>query len=598
VPLHYGVVTLLEERANAAHATSSPALDRVLETVNRQAQLIGNVDAVIRTRLSQTAAHYWRTPGTASAMVCSALVLYAGYLALLAPGAAGRADGATVPALLRGAAAVIPLAPAWSVTVTPPAYIGGTTSALGDVEVVRGTEGSRLRVQFGDSTRTLAMPERPATVEVRFGDTRRLFALVPQPDSLPQVVLLSPAADSVYRDSTGQLLLAAQATDDFGLAAILFDVIVTSGEGERYDARRLSLGARVLRGERSVRHEHLLRFSDLSLRSGDIVHVRAVAPDRNPRAGRAPGVSDTRSFRIARASEYDSVAVDGAPPPPVDSSLMSQRMLLMLTERLQAQRARLDNALLVRESRKLAADQARLRRAVSAAVFQRFGSEAEAEHVHYEGDGHEHGVAVVGGRLVESSTEAARTGGETDAAIVAVNRPLLEAYNAMWDAGRELELAEPGAAIPHMQRALEAIQRARAAERLYLRGRVRPVVVDVARVRMAGRDTGQSSRRPTARVDEAIRARLDGRLLRAATRYATDGGAEELRDSLFVLRIDMLVGAPEAAVIVGEVIDALQSRGATAEAPPDTVTDALVRARRALMPVASYRGGVLPWSVP
>ena len=55
---------------------------------------------------------------------------------------------------------------------------------------------------------------------------------------------------------------------------------------------------------------------------------------------------------------------------------------------------------------------------------------------------------------------------------VKINRPLLEAYNAM--CGRRdhgTETAIPGEAIPPMQRALAAIERARAAERIYLRGK-------------------------------------------------------------------------------------------------------------------------------
>lgn len=604
IPLHYGMVTLVEQRAgvdasgasSASGNTLDHALTPVLTALNRDAHAQGDLRARIHAELALAARRHWRTPAFVSAALLGALLLA---VVLLAPRTSrGRDAGGTIPSLLRGAAAVIPVAPSWRVMVVPPSYTGQPSATLGDVDLVQGIEGSSIRVQYGDSLRMLSMPARPVTVDVVFGTTRRVFALVPQPDSLPAVTLLSPEADSVYRDSTGRIVLSARATDDFGLASMVFDVIVTSGEGERYDARRLSLGTRTLRGERSAAQTFPLPFTELSLRSGDIVHVRAVAYDRNPRAGRAPGVSETRSFRIARASEYDSVAVEGAPPPPVDSSLMSQRMLLLLTERLQRQRSRLEQPVLVRESRKLALDQARLRRAVSAVVFQRFGSEAEAEHVHYEGDGHEHGLAVVGGRLVESSSDAAREGGDTDAAIIAVNRPLLEAYNAMWDAGRELELAEPGNAIPHMQRALDAIQRARAAERLYLRGRVRPVVVDVARVRLAGRDTGQSSRRAAAIGEEPLRARLDARLLRAAERYAADRNAERLRDTLFVLRVEMLSVAPDAATMVGEVLGALQTSQAAGMATRDTITDRLVQARRALLPLAAYRGPVSAWSIP
>jgi hypothetical protein len=180
----------------------------------------------------------------------------------------------------------------------------------------------------------------------------------------------------------------------------------------------------------------------------------------------------------------------------VDKSLLSQRMLLILTEKLEQRRPRLARTSLVAESRALAADQARLRKAVGELVFQRLEGESSAEHSHFPGDGHEHGVELVAGKLVPSTTNAGSQildfeGDESP--IVAVNRPLLEAYNAMWDAASALDIAEPKAAIPHMRAALAAIQRARSAERIYLRGKPPVVVIDVAKVRLAGKDQGQSN---------------------------------------------------------------------------------------------------------
>jgi hypothetical protein len=157
----------------------------------------------------------------------------------------------------------------------------------------------------------------------------------------------------------------------------------------------------------------------------------------------------------------------------------------------------------------------------------------------------------------------------------------------MWDAGRALELADPAAAIPPMRLALEAIQRARAAERVYLRGRTRPVVVDLARVRLSGRDTGQASVRRPGTAIERLATTYDARLLRAAG--LLEGNASVARDSLLTLRLDAIDGHPEFARALAVVLDALSS----GRAP----TDALVRARRTLaMPARSI--GVSSWSVP
>jgi hypothetical protein len=122
-----------------------------------------------------------------------------------------------------------------------------------------------------------------------------------------------------------------------------------------------------------------------------------------------------------------------------------------------------------------------------------------------------------------------------------------------------------------MRLALAAIQRARNAERLYLRGKAPVVIVDIAKVRLAGKrdDASSSSRLP--------RAALDSSSERRAQRF--DEAIEELAvhpaaaiDSLLVLRVDALESAPALAAALAPAIDALRA-GRDA-------TDALVRARR------------------
>ncbi len=517
----------------------------------------------------------------------------------------------------------------WRIEITPPAYVSAAPTVLDDSSSATGLVGSRVRIsgpgksaglraewtQRGDAARqasvdgddpwqaSVVMPPRPTIFRMTDGDASRVVTLIPRADSLPVVQLRTPLRDSVYRDTTGTLSLTADATDDLGLESLMFEVIVTSGAGEQYTARTLTFGRRSFTGARTGSAAHSVSFAALGISPGDVMHVRAVARDRHPAASREAGVSETRSLRFARAGEYDSVAVEAAPPPVVDSSLLSQRMLLDLTEKLEARRPRISRELLVDESRRLATEQARIRRAVSALVFQRLSGEGESEHVHYEGDGHDHGLSLQAGKLVPSFGAAApgvaggappvgasgqvNNNATDESPIVALNRPLLEAYNAMWDAGRALELADTKAAIPPMRLALEAIQRARAAERVYLRGRVRPIVVDLARVRLAGKDTGHDSRRRAGDRAALPRELFGERLLRAAELLPVDGVSA--RDSLVALRIDALGEAPDLAQTLELVLHAI-SQGADA-------TEPLTRARRTLVrPVPTP--GVSAWSVP
>lgn len=621
-PANHAVVTLVE----AARERLAPEVERRLAAA---AALPASPGLPAGDALQRAMWHTWRTPLAMVAALTAALLLVA------------RVPEGTVARLLTAAQSVpggnVAGSPAalgaWSIEVVPPAYSGLPARTLGDSSTVEALAGSRIWL-FGrgraqelsamltirsDSVRAssyltvdaasdgwqlrTAMPSHPAVVRLASSSDSRLLVLVPRADSLPQVRLTAPLRDSVYRDTTGSITLTAEVRDDLGLASAVFELILTSGSGERYSAKTIALGARRFQSERSGVLTYRLSFDQLGVAPGDVMHLRAVARDAHPAAAREAGVSETRSLRFARAEEYDSVAVEAAPPPAVDSSLLSQRMLLDLTEKLEARRPRIARELLVSEARKLALEQARIRRAVSAVVYQRLSGDGQSEHVHYEGDGHDHGITLQDGKLVPSfggsgqnvmpgatvpgAPVRANDNATDESPIIAVNRPLLEAYNAMWDAGRALELGDTRAAIAPMRLALAAIQRARAAERVYLRGRVRAVVVDLARVRLVGRDTGSSARRvPGEAVPDPVRI-ADARLLRAAEELQVDPVAG--RDSLMVLRLDAITAAPAFARALEVVLVALAKGG--------DATDALVRARRTLtQPRAA--GGVSAWSVP
>ncbi|MEO8000116.1 MAG: hypothetical protein ABI852_21880, partial [Gemmatimonadaceae bacterium] len=305
----------------------------------------------------------------------------------------------------------------------------------------------------------------------------------------------------------------------------------------------------------------------------DIVHMRAVARDRHPDASHEMGASETRTFRIARPSEYDSVAVEPAPPPEVQKSLMSQRMLLILTEKLAAKVKAMPHDALVAESRKLAGDQVRLRKVIGNLVFQRLEGEDSGEHAHSADDGHDHGVSIEQGKLVIADAGAAAPmtdGAEGDSPIVAINKPLLEAYNAMWDAASALEIAEPKNAIPHMKLALAAIERARSAERIYLRGKPPVAIVDIAKVRLVGKDTGQVNARGAREALSPREAQRETRLLNAALLLTRDANAG--RDSLALLRLESLTDAPRLAAALNDALEVVRRGG--------DVTAALIRARR------------------
>jgi hypothetical protein len=278
----------------------------------------------------------------------------------------------------------------------------------------------------------------------------------------------------------------------------------------------------------------------------------------------------------------------------VDKSVLSQRQLLLLTERLVQRMPRMEPAAVLAESRRIGADQARLRKQVSDIVFARLGDNPSGEHAHYAGDGHDHNatelatqvtpesVLAAAERATQASSLLEEVGDETP--VVAVNRPLLEAYNAMWDATRELQGGTPRAAIDPMKRALAAIQRARSAERIYLRGTPPAAVIDVAKIRLVGTDSAKFEARRALAALPAPERRLAATVLRALA-LVTSRDSSAL-DALRLARLDALAPSPPLAAALGDAIDAVEhGRDATAS---------LLRARRlALAPWRSAGGSVL-----
>ncbi|MCU0634918.1 MAG: DUF4175 domain-containing protein [Gemmatimonadaceae bacterium] len=501
------------------------------------------------------------------------------------------------------------------VSVTPPAYTGLRATTLTDVARVSAVVGSTLRVDgsAGDTlvvarterdamtVRTtpdawdvaLRMPAQPTLLTLSSGARQRAILLEPRADSAPELSLRLPARDTVLRVAIGTVALSAAIRDDFGVRDAWFEVIVSAGEGENFTFRTTTLGRRTGGNARALTLGATLRLDSLALQPGDLVHVRAVARDGNALSGPGMTGSETRAIRIARANEYDSVAVEGAPPPERLKGLLSQRMLIQLAEALEKRRRTLERDLFVRESQRIARDQNALRRQVGDIIFQRLEDlGAGGEHSH--DDGHDHSQMTPAQLLAEAREATTQTGEALDfhggeSPVVAINRPLLEAYNAMWDAGSELSIGDPKRALPHMYAALDAIQRARLAERIYLRGRPKEIVVDLAKVRLAGKTDriGPTARTPRDNDDAPRLARL-ARFDGALARLATDRDAALL--TLLSLRAELLAAPGAAAAALGDAADALRS-GRDA-------TEALIAARRALAGPAPVVRSMDAWSLP
>jgi hypothetical protein len=474
------------------------------------------------------------------------------------------------------------------VRVTPPPYTGRSAEQLDRPEAVSSLVGSSIEIEGAGWRRVTTMPDTATPLWLQQDSSRRLLVLLPIPDSVPQVHLVAPLRDSVLRAGGGTIRLSGFARDDFGLSQGWFEYIVSSGEGENYTFRSGVIGRRALSNSARAEIASAISLDSLKLAPGNIVHLRAVAQDGNNVSGPGLGYSETRTIRIPRPGEGDSVSVGQVARAEGDSSLLSQRMLVIMAEALERRRSALRRDTFVVESRRIASEQATLRRQVADIIFLRLGGEGSMEES-------EDSTAepLTPEALLEAAEQATVTSaGEVldftsdETPVVALNRPLLEAYNAMWAAGRELEIGEPGRALPHMRQALEAIQRARQAERLYLRGRPIASVIDLARVRLAG---SLADAAPVATVSTGQDRRIRDALLGRFSRIIELRSSTEVADSLQILRIDALENEPRFAAALGNAVAALRS-GGDAMVP-------LIQARRLLAGRLESTPGLPSWGM-
>lgn len=373
---------------------------------------------------------------------------------------------------------------------------------------------------------SLTASKQVAVIKAAHGSRSRVVVLEATPDRPPHVAFISPLRDTTLRTPQYRVTLSAETSDDFGLSTGYFEYLVVSGSGEAFNGRTLTSSPFRFQS-RTGRLSAVLDFSRLKIVAGDMISVRAIVRDNNNLTGPSIGTSDTRTFRVARADEYDSVSIEAAAPPPVDSSAMSQRMLILMTEALVKKQKSLSRAQLVKESDNIGVMEDRIRKRVYDILYQ------------------------------TDSPEGAGDVEEAESELQAINNPdLKQAYDALWDAVRSLRIAEPSSALPPMRIALKALDRARLAQRVYLRGIAPKVVIDVQRVRLSGKEKGVSSvRTPQSEADSIRRILRSGFEAAVTMRKSNPSAAVE---QLSLLRVRALSSAPEFAEALRGLIDAIQ----------------------------------------
>lgn len=426
----------------------------------------------------------------------------------------------------------------------------GITARLGDAAIRITGSGEQWAVQ-------ITMPSAPGALRLTDRKYDRVIVLESRNDQPPKVVLVAPVHDTTLRTPKLVTTLRAEVSDDIGLDDAWFEYLISSGSGETFTGRTINTPVERFGASGGGSLTTTLDLSSLKLRQGDVVSIRAIARDLNTLSGPGRGTSDTRTIRIARADEYDSLSVEAAAPPAVDSSATSQRMLIMMTEALVKKEKVLARTEWVKQSSDIGTMEDRIRKRVYDILYEQDSPEGP------------------------SDTEEAET------EIRAIRNPdLKEAYDALWQAVRSLQIAEPREALPPMRVALKALDRARLAKRLYLRGAQPKIIVDLERVRLTGKEKGMSSSRAPHSFADSTRVRLAARFDTALDLIRSSPA--RAMSELALIRAEALASHPAFASALGEATAAMRTgRDATL---------ALVRARRALETSPEGKPGLPSWT--
>ena len=481
-------------------------------------------------------------------------------------------------------AAATPSASDLVVDLTPPAYTGREAARLvnpatldvlgGTTAVVRAPGGQAAQIRV-NGTPVPVQPDGTARVlftasgyvAVDAGAVHRLVPLTVTPDRAPDVRISAPAKDLRVPSTAAAIPIAAAAADDLGLASFELRYTVVSGTGEQFTFTEGTLPAAVQRAsDNSWRLEATLSLAKLGLEPGDALIYRAVAADRRP-GGAGIAASDTFFVEIAGPGDVPLEGVEM--PPEKERYALSQAMIVLKLERLQAREKTLARAALEEETGNIAAEQ----RAVRANFIFLLGGEVEDEEVEAE---HSHEISE--GRFANQA-----------------RKEIVSATVLMGQVEKALAAISTRDALPPARAAVKALQRAFGHSRYLLRALPSRVRIDPARRSSGDISAAADWNRalapaaPDAGTEAARLALAD--LLAASAALETGTSAAALTDALRALAERVLAAAAGAPDLRPAAAEIAAARQALASGQRDAAADALRRAASPLV-MRAQRGRI------
>jgi hypothetical protein len=310
-------------------------------------------------------------------------------------------------------------------------------------------------------------------------------------DAQPEARIAEPASDQLLRSVPGAPVnVRWTARDDLGLASVALKYIKSRGEGDsaKFTNGEIGIGNISRATEREWQGAAALDLQRLDMQPGDTLVFWIEARDRSASANNT-GRSASLAIAIA-GQELAKLNLSDLMPNEIGRFLLSQRAIIIHTEKLHNERPRLSKEELIRRSNDIAAEQREFKNSFN-------------DYIHVEGEGGNDEGSVVAPSIEEQvrATEDERTQPhfhgipEPPAAAPTAVKEMTYAIRAMWDAEDALANSDTTQALKFEREALVRLKRAQSATRY-----VPPIVAQSKPVDLKRRYAGE--------LDE-IRTRLE-----------------------------------------------------------------------------------------
>jgi hypothetical protein len=302
-------------------------------------------------------------------------------------------------------------------------------------------------------------------------------------DAPPEAHIAEPASDQLLRSVPGApVTIRWTARDDLGLAGVVLKYIKSRGEGDaaKFTNGEVSVGNVSRASGREWQGTGALDLQRLDMQPGDTLVFWIEARDRRSASANNTGRSASLAIAVA-GPELVKLNLSDLRPNEIGRFLLSQRAIIIHTEKLHNARARLSKDELVRRANDIAAEQREFKNSFN-------------DYIHTEGAGEEEQTGGVAPSMEEQvrAAEDERTEPhfhripEPPAAAPTSVKEMTYAIRAMWDAEDALTNADTAQALKFEREALLRLKRAQAATRY-----VPPIVAQSKPVDLKRRYAGE-----------------------------------------------------------------------------------------------------------